>query len=55
LPKLTHLSLGRRKVVRKQWLDEWVEANKITSDASDQHVSKNQKPFGNDKNLEVRR
>ncbi len=28
LPKLTHLSLGRRKVVRKEWLDLWVEANK---------------------------
>jgi hypothetical protein len=28
LPKLTHLSLGRRKVVRKEWLDQWVEANK---------------------------
>lgn len=28
LPKLTHLSLGRRKVVRKDWLDEWMEANK---------------------------
>jgi hypothetical protein len=39
LPKLTHLSLGRRKVVRKQWLDEWVEANKITSDPSDQHAA----------------
>jgi len=29
LPKLTHLGLGRRKVVRKEWLDEWMEANKI--------------------------
>ena len=28
LPKLTHLSLGRRKVVRKDWLDAWMEANK---------------------------
>jgi len=28
LPKLTHLSLGRRKVVRKEWLDQWLEANK---------------------------
>ena len=28
LPKLTHLSLGRRKVVRKEWLDQWMEANK---------------------------
>jgi hypothetical protein len=26
LPKLTHLSLGRRKVVRKEWLDQWMEA-----------------------------
>jgi MarR-like DNA-binding transcriptional regulator SgrR of sgrS sRNA len=28
LPKLTHLSLGRRKVVRKEWLYQWMEANK---------------------------
>jgi hypothetical protein len=28
LPKLTHLSLGRRKVVRKEWLDQWMEANR---------------------------
>jgi hypothetical protein len=28
LPKLTHLSLGRRKVVRKEWLEQWLEANK---------------------------
>jgi MarR-like DNA-binding transcriptional regulator SgrR of sgrS sRNA len=28
LPKLTHLSLGRRKVVRKEWLDQWVEKNR---------------------------
>lgn len=28
LPKLAHLSLGRRKVVRRDWLDQWVEANK---------------------------
>ncbi len=28
LPRLAHLSLGRRKVVRKDWLDEWMEANK---------------------------
>jgi hypothetical protein len=26
--KLTFLSLGRRKVVRKDWLDHWMEANK---------------------------
>ena len=25
LPKLTHLSLGRRKAVRKEWLDQWME------------------------------
>lgn len=28
LPKLTHLSLGRRKVVRKDWLDQWMEDNR---------------------------
>jgi Helix-turn-helix domain len=28
VPKLTHLSMGRRKVVRKEWLDQWLETNK---------------------------
>lgn len=28
LPKLAHLRLGRRKVVHRDWLDQWVEANK---------------------------
>lgn len=28
LPKLTHLSLGRRKVVRKDWLEQWMEDNR---------------------------
>ncbi|MGA7414634.1 MAG: helix-turn-helix domain-containing protein, partial [Bryobacteraceae bacterium] len=25
VPKLTHLRIGRRKVVRKEWLDQWLE------------------------------
>ena len=29
LPKLTHFSMGRRKLVRREWLDQWMEANKI--------------------------
>lgn len=29
LPKLTHISLGRRKVVRREWLEQWMETNKI--------------------------
>jgi excisionase family DNA binding protein len=29
LARLTHLSVGRRKVVRKEWLDQWMESNKI--------------------------
>ena len=29
LPKLTHFSLGRRKPVRREWLDQWMEANRI--------------------------
>jgi excisionase family DNA binding protein len=29
VPKMTHLSLGRRKLVRKEWLDQWLEANRI--------------------------
>jgi DNA-binding transcriptional regulator GbsR (MarR family) len=28
VPKLTHLSVGRRKLVRREWLDEWLEHNK---------------------------
>ncbi len=28
LPRLTHFCLGRRKVVRSEWLVEWMEANK---------------------------
>jgi hypothetical protein len=28
LPKLPHLNFGRRKVVRKEWLDSWMEQNK---------------------------
>jgi excisionase family DNA binding protein len=28
LPKLTHICLGRRKVVRKEWLEQWLEINK---------------------------
>jgi len=29
LPRLAHLSIGRRKLVRREWLDQWMEANKI--------------------------
>ena len=28
VPQLTHLSIGRRKLVRKEWLDRWMEVNK---------------------------
>jgi excisionase family DNA binding protein len=28
LPRLTHVALGRRILIRKEWLDEWMEANK---------------------------
>lgn len=28
LPKLTHFSMGRRKLVRKEWLERWMEENK---------------------------
>lgn len=27
-PKLTHLSVGRRKLVRREWLEEWMETSK---------------------------
>jgi excisionase family DNA binding protein len=29
LPRLTYVALGRRKLVRREWLDQWMEANKV--------------------------
>jgi hypothetical protein len=28
VPKLTHVALGRRKIVRREWLDQWLEESK---------------------------
>lgn len=28
LPPLTHLPMGRRKLIRREWLDAWLEASK---------------------------
>ena len=28
LPKLDHVALGRRKLVRSDWLDRWIERNR---------------------------
>jgi excisionase family DNA binding protein len=28
IPRLTHVSLGRRILVRREWLNQWLEANK---------------------------
>jgi excisionase family DNA binding protein len=28
LPRLTHVAIGRRILIRKEWLDEWMETNK---------------------------
>lgn len=28
LPRLTHLSFGRRKLIRRDWLEQWMDANK---------------------------
>ncbi len=30
VPRLAHLRMGRRKVVRKEWLDQWMEAHKTS-------------------------
>ena len=30
MPALTHLSVGRRKIVRRQWLNQWMERNKAS-------------------------
>src|SRR5579875_1405186 len=35
VPKLTHVALGRRKVVHKDWLSEWMEARKSQWSALD--------------------
>ena len=29
LATLPHLSLGRRKLVRSEWLNEWIERNQV--------------------------
>jgi excisionase family DNA binding protein len=29
IPRLTHIAMGRRKLIRREWLDEWMEANRI--------------------------
>jgi predicted DNA-binding transcriptional regulator AlpA len=28
VPKLSHLTLGRRKLIRREWLDQWMETSK---------------------------
>ena len=28
LPPLPHVAIGRRKLIRRQWLDAWMEAQK---------------------------
>jgi transcriptional regulator with XRE-family HTH domain len=28
VPTLTHIAMGRRKVVRREWLDTWMDAYK---------------------------
>ena len=28
VPKLTHFLMGRRKLVRREWLYQWMETNK---------------------------
>jgi excisionase family DNA binding protein len=29
LPRLAHIAMGRRKLVRREWLEQWMEANRI--------------------------
>jgi excisionase family DNA binding protein len=29
VPKLNHVALGRRKLVRSEWLIEWIESNRV--------------------------
>lgn len=28
VPKLMHLAMGRRKLIRREWLEAWLEASK---------------------------
>ena len=28
VPRLTHFAVGRRKLVRRKWLDAWLEASR---------------------------
>ncbi len=28
IPRLTHVSVSRRKLIRKEWLNQWLETNK---------------------------
>jgi excisionase family DNA binding protein len=28
MPQLTHIAMGRRKLIRREWLDRWMETNK---------------------------
>jgi hypothetical protein len=28
IPRLTHIAVGRRKLIRRQWLEQWMEINK---------------------------
>ncbi|HEX4769720.1 MAG TPA: helix-turn-helix domain-containing protein [Bryobacteraceae bacterium] len=30
MPPLTHLAIGRRKIIRRQWLNLWMERNKAS-------------------------
>jgi excisionase family DNA binding protein len=30
VPQLAHLSLGRRKLVPREWFDQWLEENRTT-------------------------
>ena len=29
VPRLTHVSMGRRKLIRRDWLNQWLEASKL--------------------------
>jgi excisionase family DNA binding protein len=29
VPRLTHISMGRRKLIRRDWLNNWLEASKL--------------------------
>ena len=59
LPALTHMAMGRRKVVRGEWLEEWMSATRTSVNIIRMHrwvahgAEKRKKCVGSDFSKEV--